>query len=70
MLLFLCKHGIFVHTTHGMKTSDLPLLSIKQAPVRNYPHDVLLNAARIGKYLLCRPDATAHEIYSTRKRRA
>ena len=56
------QHGIFVHTSHGMKTSDLPLLPIKQAPARNYPHDVLLNAARIGKYLLCRPDATAHEV--------
>lgn len=62
MLLFPCKHGIFVHTAHGITASDLPLLSIKQAPARKYPHDVLLNAARIGKYLLCRPDATAHEI--------
>ena len=62
MLLFPCKHGIFVHTSHEITASDLPLLPIKQAPARNYPHDVLLNAARIGKYLLCRPDATAHEV--------
>ncbi len=62
MLLFPCEHGIFAHAEHGIKQSTLPLIPIKQAPGQKYPHDVLLNAARIGNCLVCRPDATARDV--------
>ncbi len=62
MLLFPTQDGIFVHSAHGMIAEDLPLIPILQSPARKYPGDVLLNAARIGDYLVCRPDATSHEI--------
>ncbi len=62
MLLFPCKGGIFVHAEHAVNTSDVTLIPIKQAPMQKYPHDVLLNAARIGQYLVCRPDSTADEL--------
>jgi hypothetical protein len=62
MLLFPCENGIFVLGGHKLDTDDVPQLPIKQAPARKYPHDVLLNAARIGHYLVCRPDSTAAEL--------
>lgn len=62
MLLFPFDGGIFVHKEHEIRAKDLPLICIQQAPVRKYPHDVLLNAARIGNYLVCRPDAVAEEL--------
>ena len=62
MLLFPCERGIFVHAAHKLQAGDLPLIPIKQAPAQNYPHDVLLNAARIGSCLVCRPDTTADEL--------
>ncbi len=62
MLLFPCENGIFVLGGHKLDTDVLQQLPIKQAPARKYPHDVLLNAARIGHYLVCRPDSTAAEL--------
>lgn len=62
MLLFPCECGIFVHAEHNLIHGDLPLIPVKQVPAQKYPHDVLLNAARIGKYLVCRPDAVAEEL--------
>ena len=62
MLLFPAKGKIFVHNTHGDFPRSLPVQPISASPARNYPHDVLLNAAQIGQYLVCRPDAAASEL--------
>ena len=62
MLLFPCENGIFVLGGHKPATGVIPQLPIKQAPAKKYPHDVLLNAACIGHYLVCRPDSTAAEL--------
>lgn len=64
MLLFPFDTGIFVHKDYAFKTDGLYQLPISRSPGRKYPHDVLLNAARIGKYIVCRPDVTAPEILS------
>ncbi len=62
MLLYPAQGGIFVHSAHGIIADDVPHFPISQAPARKYPGDVLLNAARIGNYLVCRPDVTAREL--------
>ena len=62
MLAFTTENGIFVHAEHNFCAVDLPLIPIACAPARKYPHDVLLNAAQIGSYLVCRPDAVAKEL--------
>ena len=62
MLLFPCESGIFSQSEHQAYAADLPLIPIKQAPARKYPHDVLLNAALIGSYMVCLPDAIANEL--------
>ena len=70
MLLHPSKQGIFVHSTHAFAAYDLPLIPICQQPEPKYPHDVLLNAARVGCYLVCRPDVTAHELLEYAKQHA
>ena len=40
----------------------LPIRPVAQDYGPNYPHDILLNAASIGKYLFCLPSHTAKEI--------
>ena len=62
MLLFPAKGKIFAHSAHDEFASQFPVHSISACPTRSYPHDVLLNAACIGNYLVCRPDATATEL--------
>lgn len=62
MLLFPFDGGIFVHTEHQLCAKELPLICIRQTPAPKYPCDVLLNAARIGNYLVCRPDTVAEEL--------
>ena len=62
MLLFVAKDKIFAHEAHADLTDSFPWQPISKFPARIYPRDVLLNAARIGKYLVCRPDVTAHEL--------
>ncbi len=62
MLLFPFAQGVFVHRDHTTNANGLPLIPIKQFPDRRYPYDVLMNAACIGNYLICRPDAVASEI--------
>ncbi len=62
MLLFPAKGKIFVHSAQSAFAACLPLCPIQKAPAQAYPRDVLLNAACIGNYLVCRPDAAAAEL--------
>ena len=62
MLLFPCQSGIFTLEGHKAYKAALPCSTVLQAPERKYPGDVLLNAARLGNHLVCRPDATAQEV--------
>ena len=70
MLLFPFDGGIFVHTEHQLCAKELPLICIRQTPAPKYPCDVLLNAARVGSFLLCRPDAVADELIEYAKKQA
>ena len=60
MLLFPTEKGIFGHAGYALGNVDL--IPIRTAVRTPYPHDVLLNAAIVGEWLLCRPDAVADEI--------
>ena len=72
MLLFFSSDAIFCTAAYfKVARRELEELShIAKLPVRTvmrevglrYPDDVLLNAAPVGKYLFCRPDATAEEL--------
>ncbi len=72
MLLFMTQGGIFSHAElipalEGLHP-HLPLIPIAKRVLRQYPHDVLLNAARVGSFLLCRPDAVADELIEYAKK--
>ena len=62
MLLFLTDQGVLTHADYALPTCPVPSLPIGQRVGTQYPHDVLLNAAEIGSYLVCRSDATAQEL--------
>lgn len=72
MLLFITQGGIFSHAelipALDALHPQLPLIPIAKPVLRQYPHDVLLNAARVGSYLLCRPDAVADELLAYAKK--
>ncbi len=59
MLLFFTGNGILTHSDHMIPECPLPQTPIGEKLGKKYPEDVLLNAARVGRYLICRPDATA-----------
>lgn len=63
MLLFPVRSGIFVHASYaGALAAPLPLIPVVTKLEKLYPHDVPLNAAPVGQYLVCRPDATAPKL--------
>ena len=62
MLFFPVENGIFSHASYQSPNAELPLIPMKTALGGIYPQDVLLNAAVVGKYLVCRPDKTAPEL--------
>lgn len=60
MLLFPTDQGILSHADYSIEgVSLIPIGAAVRSP---YPHDVLLNAAVVGEWLVCRPDAVAEEI--------
>ena len=67
MLLFITDEGILTHADYLPPTNAVPFRPIAKQVGTHYPHDVLLNAAKIGNYLVCRPDATAPELLSFAK---
>ena len=64
MLVFPTRDCILTHADYigALPALPLPVHGIGQRVGGQYPHDVLLNAARIGGFLVCRPDAVADEI--------
>ncbi len=60
LLLFITDTSILTHADYVRALdSALPLVSIPEQLGAKYPHDVLLDAALVGKHLVCRPDATS-----------
>lgn len=68
LLLFITDTGILTHAdyTHTLD-SALPLVTIHEQLGEKYPHDVLLDAALVGKHLVCRPDATSEAVLAYAK---
>jgi len=62
MLLFFTGNGILTHSDHMIPECPLPQTPIGEKLGKKYPEDVLLNAAVVGEWLVCRPDAVAEEI--------
>ena len=72
MLLFFSSDAIFCTEDYAKiaqkelmeiaRYTAIPIRTVSQAVGNTYPHDVLLNAAPIGRFLICRPDATAKEL--------
>jgi hypothetical protein len=72
MLLFFSSDAIFCTATYFKvarreleelsHVAKLPIRTVTREVGQRYPEDVLLNAAPVGKYLFCRPDATAEEL--------
>lgn len=67
MLLFPTKCGLLTHRDYTVPDCPLPQIPIDRVLGGTYPEDVLLNAAKVGKYLVCRPDATASELLAYAK---
>ena len=66
LLLFFTENGVLTHkdyacTLHAL-CPTLPVISIPEQVEEKYPHDVLLDAALVGKHLVCRPDATSSSV--------
>lgn len=62
MLLFAAYGLVLTHADYTLPIKAPAAKAIKQVVGQKYPQDVLLNAAVIGKYLVCRPDVTAIEV--------
>ena len=63
MLFFPIDGGILTHASYlGCVGAPTALIPIERELGGAYPEDVLLNAATVGEYLVCRPDATAPEL--------
>lgn len=64
MLIFPTREYILTHADYisALPALPLPVRGINRRMECQYPHDVLLNAACIGDFLVCRPDAVADEI--------
>lgn len=72
MLLFFAPHAILCTQSYARIAQqelkqisnhlNLPLCTIKEDYGARYPNDVLLNAASVGDYLLCFPQAIASEL--------
>ncbi len=63
LLLFPADDAILTHADYACTLRALcpalPVVSIPERIEAKYPRDVLLDAALVGKHLVCRPDATS-----------
>lgn len=72
MLLFFAPNGCFCTEIYAeiakkeleilSKHTGMPIIKVRQSVAPLYPHDILLNAARIGNRLFCLEDHTAEEL--------
>ena len=68
LLLFITDASILTHADYVCALdSALPVQSIPEQLGQKYPHDVLLDAALVGKYLVCLPDATSAAVLAYAK---
>lgn len=68
LLLFLTDDRILTHADYAPALDPaLPLETISEQLGQKYPRDVLLDAALVGKHLVCRPDATSEALLAYAK---
>ena len=63
LLIFPTENSLYTHIDYAYTLRALcpllPITPISEQVAEQYPHDVLLDAALVGKHLVCRPDATS-----------
>ena len=69
MLLFFAQTAVFCteiyqkiaarELEHLSRFCHLPIVTVAEEVEKSYPRDILLNAAQVGKHLLCRPSHTS-----------